>query len=805
MKWFKWILLSLLGLLIVLSVSVTVYLYSRNNSYNGSVSLIGLIDSVEVYFDSFGVPHIYGNTEEDVFRALGYIHASERLFQMEMIRRVSAGRLSELFGSAMLDVDRFFRTLGLPYKAAESAKTFQKHKGEAWNKAAFAYLEGINSYIENGKTPVEFTLMNIPKTRYTPEDLYLIVSYVAFNFQMAFRTDPLIEKIRQEHGIEYLRDLYHPENFMDSMVNRVWVPEDRQHESGISSAFSNIGDLLPVSVWTGSNAVLIAPSRSSTAKVLFENDTHVGHQQPSIWYESHLEYPGFSFLGYNIAGFPFAPLGQTTKHIWGVTIFENDDLDFYREKTNPDDTNQVWFVDKWEDMSLRPDTIRVKDSSDVVILIRNTRHGPVCSDIMNDFSFTGNEPVSACWTFLKEPDNLLQITYGLAHAQNMEEFRSELSKLAAPGLNFLYADNEDNIAWWAAARIVRRPDGVHSDFILDGSSGKEEWLGYYDFSQNPTEVNPEKGYIFSTNQRPEPVQGVLYPGYYLPSDRELRIKELLSSKAKFKPDDLKSVFMDDTNPVASEACRIMLAVMDRNLPEMESGMEEVLRILADWNGSHTLKDIAPSFYYQWFFRIYELTFNDDLGEDDASSFRRTHLQKSNVLHWLRNDSSLWWDNVLTKDRKELRIDIVKEAFLLAYRDLEKQYGKSPLSWTWDRLHTLELVHPAGKNFPLNMLFNAGPVPVEGGIETLNNQSFEYEGKPEFKSNLGAAVRRFYDFASPEQAWSVLPGGQSGIPLSPHYTDQFEMYVNEKLKEVKLNKAEILKHHKNKLTFLPVEN
>ncbi len=804
MKWFKRILLTLFGLLIVASVAVALFLYSRHNSYNGGVSLIGLTERTEVFFDSFGVPHIYGNTEEDVFRTLGYIHASERLFQMEMIRRVSAGRLAELFGSSMLDVDRFFRTMGLPHKAKESAKAFQAHEGEAWHKAALAYLEGINSYIENGKIPVEFTLMNIPKTRYTPEDLYLIVSYVAFNFQMAFRTDPLIEKIRQEHGIEYLRDLCYPENFVDSTTNRAWVPEDRQHESGISSAFSHIGDLLPVSVWSGSNAVLIAPSRSSTGKVLFENDTHIGHQQPSIWYESYLEYPGFSFLGYNIAGFPFAPLGQTAKHIWGVTIFENDDLDFYREKSNPDDTNQVWFVDRWEDMNLRPDTIRVKDSADVVILIRNTRHGPVCSDIMNDFSFIGNEPVSACWTFLKEPDNLLQITYGLAHAKNMEEFRSELSELAAPGLNFLYADNEDNIAWWAAAKLVKRPVEVQSDFILDGSSGKEEWLGYYDFSQNPSEVNPERGYIFSTNQRPHPVQGVHYPGYYLPADRELRLHELLSSKALFRSEDLKSVFNDNVNPIASEACRVLLAVKDKNLPAKEKGMEKVLNILAEWNGSHDLKDIAPSFYYQWFFRIYELTFNDELGEEDATSFKKTHLQKSHVLHWLRNDSSLWWDNVHTKERKESRFDIVQKAFLLAYSDLEKQYGKNPLSWTWDRLHTLELVHPAGKNFPLNILFNAGPLPVEGGIETLNNQSFEFDGKPEFKSALGAAVRRIYDFASPEEAWSILPGGQSGIPLSPHYTDQFEMYVNEKLKKVKLNKTEIVKDHKNKLTFLPTE-
>jgi len=207
MKWLKRILLSLSVLLFVLCAGIYFYLQSQKPVYSGELRLTGLSDKTEVFFDTYGVPHIYGKNEADVFRALGYIHAQERLFQMELIRRVSSGRISELFGSSVLDVDRFFRMLGILEHAKASAAEFEKHKAEPWFVAATAYLEGVNEYIEKGKTPLEFTLLSIPKEKFEIKDLYLIVSYVSFNFQMAFRTDPLQDKIKNEWGIKYLQDL----------------------------------------------------------------------------------------------------------------------------------------------------------------------------------------------------------------------------------------------------------------------------------------------------------------------------------------------------------------------------------------------------------------------------------------------------------------------------------------------------------------------------------------------------------------------------------------------------------------------
>lgn len=799
MKWIKRIFLSFILLLVLICLGVYVYLYSHKPSYSGDVALRGLQTKTEVYFDNYGVPHIYGQSEIDVYRTLGYIHAQERLFQIELIRRVSSGRLSEIFGSAVLDVDKFFRMLGINEHAEASAKAFSMHPDEAWNPAALAYLDGMNDYIENGKTPIEFTLLGIPKEKYTVKDMYLVVSYVSFNFQMAFRTDPLLDRMKNKLGIEYLIDLgYKPLESKDSIA----MQSQNLSEQKLFSNFESIQNSLPFKVWNGSNSVIISAQRSSSGKVLFENDTHIGQQQPSVWYESHLEYPGFRFYGSSIAGFPFPALGHSERHAWGLTIFENDDLDFYKEKINPEDSDQVWERDHWADLNIRTETIKVKDSADVVLRCRTSVHGPVCSDVMKDFKMYGKEPISACWTFLRQPNSMVEVTYEMAHSKNIQEFKNATSKLAAPGLNVLYADVENNIAWWAAAKIVKRPENSETSFVLDGASGKQDWIGYYDFEFNPASINPDIGFVYSCNQTPEAVQGIVYPGYYLPDDRSIRMKELLHANKKFSLKDLQAINQDVINPVTSQACKILMEHLVQD--SIRSGTPEgvIIEVLKQWNGEHRLENIAPSFYYRWYYHIYMATFVDELGQEDADAFLKTHFQKSSILPWLSNDSSRWWDDIGTQDKIESMTEIVNKSFQSAFKDLTVAYGPNPKAWKWEKLHTLELEHPLGKQKPLNYLFNVGPFPIAGGLETLNNQSFTLTSNPVFKSNLGAALRRTIDFADPENGMGILPGGQSGNPMSKHYADQTELYVRGELRKEMMNKEEILSVCKDKLVFLP---
>jgi penicillin G amidase len=267
-----WLFFILLGAAILLYI----YFQFQKPIYSGKVELSNLDSTVVTYFDEQGVPHIYGNKEEDVFYVLGYLHAKERLFQMELVRRVSSGRLSEIFGSKTLEADKFFRMLGLEQRAEESVRAFKLSPDTLWKRDMIAYLDGVNLYIERKRKRFEFLLLNLPKEEFTLKDMYLIAEFMAFNFQMAFRTDPLMSRIEKKHGKEYLADL------------GIKIPEQESDSSVVvnfDSVLSSIEEILPVKIWSGSNSWAVSAERSKSGKTLFENDTHIGVQQPAVWYE----------------------------------------------------------------------------------------------------------------------------------------------------------------------------------------------------------------------------------------------------------------------------------------------------------------------------------------------------------------------------------------------------------------------------------------------------------------------------------------------------------------------------------------
>ncbi len=805
MKLIGKLLLWLLVITLVVVGGVYIFLLTQKPQYSGSLKLKGLKQEVSVFFDDYGVPHIYGQNAEDAYFALGYVHAQERLFQMEMMRRVSAGRLSEILGSSLLDVDKFFRMLGLAEHAEESAKRFLSDNKEPFQQTALAYLAGINSYIENGKTPLEFRLIGIQKEKYTAKDMYLIVDYMSFVFQMAFKTDPLMSKIQKKLGDNYLKDL--ALDYVNGTLKASSHPMDSIHqtvgtEKKSSLNFQNIQDKLPIPVWLGSNSWALAPQKSTSGKVLFENDTHIGYGQPAVWYEAHLEYPGFRFYGNYLAGFPFAPIGHTPELAWGLTIFENDDLDFFHEKTDSLHVNKIWFVDHWEDLQLRTEVIKVKDSSDVSIVVRNSHHGPVCSDVMGDFRDVTTDPVSASWTFLKFPSTLFETTYRLDHARNIQDVREAASIIAAPGLNIIYGDVAGNIAWWTASKLVKRPAHVNAKLLLDGSTGNDEWLGWYDFKDNPQSENPPDGFVYSANNQPDTTASILYPGYYVPEDRSVRITQVLRENKKFSFADMQKMQQDDVSIDAIGIAKNLVSLLREEEKNKSGNHAKVVEFLGSWNGAHGINDVAPTIYYKLLYHILFSAMGDEMGEKDFARFLSTHVVKNSIPPLMKNDSSVWWDNVDTKDSKETRKEIVERSFDETITELEKQLGKNPDEWKWGKVHILEHVHPIGKKRPLDKLFNVGPFPIAGGNETVNQQGFELNGEGIYKIKFGPAMRRVIDFADPENGKSILPTGQSGNIMSKHYADQAEMFVKGETRKELMNRKEIEEKCKDKLTLQP---
>ena len=795
MKILKSLLLAVAAFLLIGAIASYFYMQSFHPQYEGSIKLSQLEKEVEVYFDEYGVPHIYAQSEEDAYLALGYVHAQDRLYQMEMMRRVGNGTLSEILGEELVKTDRLFRTIGIKESAKKGAAIFQKIADKSpMKKAALAYLTGINTYIKQGKLPIEYSILGFSARPFTIEDCYAIYGYMAFSFAQAFRTDPLLVRIHQKYGPNYLQDLdvhWHPD------AQKIPVFKSPSPTKEVLSDAFDIDDLfesLPVAPWIGSNSWVIGPSKTKNGKVLFSNDTHIKFAQPSVWYEAHLEYPEGSHYGNYLAAVPFPPLGHNRHHAIGLTMLENDDIDFYIEKPNPDNPNQVWFVDKWEDMDIRQETIKVKGAEDVVFEVKTTRHGPIVNEALEDLARTTEQPLAMWWTYHKFDLQNLQASYRMLQAQSMEEVEDAIALGHAPGLNVMYGDVEGNIAWWTMGKLHRRPAHVNSKLFLDGASGKDEPIAWLDFKDNPSAVNPPSGFVYSANNQPDTSGGMLLPGYYIPEDRAQRIVDILNSDKKWDLEGAKEMINDVQSPIAPEIAKEIVAIAEQ-LPDLNEQEKKALALLKNWDGSHQVSDIVPTIYTKLMVLWVSKTFKDELGEEDYEAFLQTHLIKRTLPLLIKKEHSRWWDNVQTENIQESRTDIIQASFRQAIADLEQQLGKDMQQWQWEKVHTIEHPHPLGQVAALRPLLNVGPLAVKGSIETLNNMMFHYTENGLYEVYAGPAKRRIVDFGDVDHSISVLPTGQSGNPMSKHYNDQAELFVKGEFRVQQMNKEEIVKKGK----------
>ena len=792
-KRIKKVLLVLLILVVVLGVGIVLYVMSQKPTYEGELQLKNIQKETTVYFDDFGVPHIYANSQKEAMTALGYVHAQDRLWQMELLRRIAPGRLSEMFGSKLLKTDQFFAGLGIDENSEKAVAQLDKNS-EAY-QLAMAYIDGINQYMEEGKTPIEFQILGLKKDKFTLKDVYNIFGYMSFSFAMAQKTDPLLTDIRDKLGSEYLKDFG-----LDGSLGRTQIKNfdgKTIDYSEISEAVASLLDNSPVPAFIGSNSWVIAPQKTKNGKVVFANDPHIAFSQPCTWYEAHIVVPDYEIYGYYLAGAPFPLLAHNRNYAFGLTMFENDDLDMFQEEDNPKNRNQYKTANGFQNYTIRKETIKIKDSSDVVFEVRETQHGPIMNDLLDGIK--GTKPVAMSWIYIQQPNHLLEAVYSLSHSKNLDDFRKGVSLIAAPGLNIMYGDAKGNIAWNTSGKLYKLDKSVNSNFILNGSNGIDDQKEFLDFSQNPHAINPGWNYVYSANNQPEAVGGYLYPGYYLPQDRALRISSLLQPKNNWTKEEVGKMLNDNTSSITPTIAANLISALDAKT--FSSNEKQAISILKIWNGSNNLKDIAPTIYQKWIYRYLKNTFQDELGETDFNMLLGTHIIKQIIEPQSRNENSVWWDDVATKNKKETRAEILNKSFQEAISALENQLGKDVNSWTWNRVHTLEHQHPLGKVAALSGIFNVGTFEVPGSTEVINNLFFNFTDAGEYQVKGGPSTRRVIDFSDVENSMGILPTGQSGNPFSKHYNDQAEMYNTGKFRKMKMNKEEIVKTS-TKLVFLP---
>ncbi|MEY8779887.1 penicillin acylase family protein [Allomuricauda sp. XS_ASV26] len=794
MKKLKKVLFVLLGLLLLTIIGVAIFLNSLKPDYGGKKTLPGISSEVTTYFDSYGIPHIYAKNEKDALKALGYVHAQDRLWQMELLRRVAKGRLAEVFGEDMVKTDKFFLSLGIDDHTKKTVSELDKDSEAI--VLTQAYLDGINEFVKNGPTPIEFYLTGLEKEPFTIDDVYNAVGYMAFSFAMAHKTDPLLTSMRNKLGDDIIKDLA-----ITSDTSTVWIKNYKgvktdtlgtQITASVTAALEN----LPIPMLEGSNSWVLAPDKTKNGKVLFANDPHIGFAQPSVWYEAHISTPTYEKYGYHMAGIPFPLLGHDRNLAYGMTMFENDDIDFYYEETNPTDSTQYKTVEGWKNYEVVNKTIKVKDGKDVAFTYRKTHHGPILNNIADQI--TGDRPVAMSWIYTKPKNKVMHALHGISHAKNMEEFKSALPNIHAPGLNIMYGDAEGNVAWWASAQLYQMPDSLSTKFILDGASGKDEPLRYLDFSENPMAENPPWNYVYSANNQPDSISGMLYPGYYLPENRAKRIVQLLDAKNDWDKEAMSEMILDVTSPVNKEVINELIKLFD--VTHLSGKQLVLLDSLKNWNGEYTLNSTSPVIYHRTLYQMVKNTMEDEMGPEMFKQFLSTHLFKRQIAWGAQMKEGEWWDNINTPNVVETREDIVMISFAQTWESLVKDFGDDPSQWTWDKVHTLEHQHPFGQVEWLRKYFNVGPFPIVGTREVINNLAFPYDETGFYKVNSGPSTRRIIDFSDIENSISILPTGQSGNPLSKHYKDQAEMYVNGEFRKMMMNKQEIEETAESVLIF-----
>ncbi|QBF24607.1 penicillin acylase family protein [Pseudomonas tructae] len=744
------------------------YVHGKLPQRDGEVTLSSLQAPVSVRYDARGVPHIQAQNEADLYRALGYVHAQDRLFQMEIVRRLARGELAEILGSKLVTTDTLFRSLRIR-EQAELYVERQDKTSPAW-LALQAYLEGVNAWQDSHPKPMEFDALGITPRPFTAQDTISIAGYMAYSFAAAFRTEPVLTYIRDQLGADYLKifDLdWNPQGALagkPALAASDW--QSLQQLAQLShKALSDAG----IPQYEGSNAWAISGSRTRSGKPLLAGDPHISFAVPSVWYEAELTAPGFNLYGYHQALNPFASLGHNRDFGWSLTMFQNDDVDLIAEQVNPDNSEQVKINGQWQTLTQTREQIAVKNEAPVTITLRRSSHGPIVNTALGETA--GAAPIALWWAFLETKNPLLDGFYQVNRADTLDKMRAAAAKIQAPGLNLIWANARGDIGWWAAAQLPIRPEGVNPGFILDGSTPQADKLGFYPFSANPQSENPASGYIVSANFQPPASMPI--PGYYNLADRGQRLNQHLADpQTKWDQQNSQALQLDTITDYGPRTLAPLLSVL-REVAEGDQ-QKELVEQLAAWNGDYPVDSVSATLFNQFLYELAYAALHDELGDTWFKTLISTRAIDAALPRLAADANSPWWGKQGSSEQGD-RTAAVKQAWGKTLAHLRETFGNDPAGWQWGKAHTLTHNHPLGLQKPLNLLFNVGPFAAPGTHEVPNNLSAKIGPAP-WPVTYGPSTRRLIDFADAGQALTINPVGQSGVLFDKHYADQAKDYI-----------------------------
>jgi penicillin amidase len=750
---------------------------------DGTAIVPGLKDGVLVDRDQWGRPWIWAKSTPDLVFAQGYVMAQDRLWQMDLLRRASAGDLSEIFGPVALNFDKENRTLGMRQAAERGARETDPEILALLE----SYAQGVNRYIEERRSrlPIEFTLLRYQPRPWTPADTYLISLYMWKTLTSTWKWKLNRQWISEQVGPDRARDLFVVDSPLDHFI--VGAPQEspaRHARSSAAHAFnisrSDFEPAPPVQTsWEfaqhflaqfeeesseiiGSNNFVVSGAHTKTGKPLLANDTHLALTVPGIWYLIHLTAPGWNVEGFALPGAPLVIIGHNDRIAWGLTNSNADVQDLYVETFESDKSTSYRANGKWLQADVRKEIIHVRNAPDVELDVLVTRHGPV---VRRDSAGDGTRAYALRWTAL-EPGGL---DFGfpiLGRAKNWNEFIEISRHIAGPGQNTIYADVDGNIGFTIPARIPIRAKGDGA-LPVPGDSDDYEWKGYIPFEELPRALNPPGGVIATANAR------TVGPGYkYFLSDRwagpfrTARIYELLAGRQDLTPADCNAVQNDILSlPDKFLAGQLIAAVRVKSPKDARA--QKLIEKLGAWDARTTPDSVETSFIEFTRFALFHRLLSPFLDEQGTKYELWEPLSIYNEVWWR---DKVFLENVLRERPaswlpKEFASydELLASAADNAVARLAKQTDSpDAANWNWGRLHPLDMAHPLGRSGLLHRLLSIGPYGKGGTIDTVRAMGVGH----------GPAMRFVADLSDFDNSLMEIPAGESGQPGSPYYRDEF---------------------------------
>jgi len=793
------------------------FIYRPLPQIDGSASLPGLHQDVTVERDRWGVPRVRASSVEDLAEAQGYVMAQDRLWQMDLLRRVARGQLSEILGPKTLVIDKEFRTNGFA-RAAERDATLLDPESR---KVMEAYARGVNHFIEQHKNalPLEFSLLRYEPSPWQPSDTIAISGYMYRTLTNTWERELNRAKVAERAGPDRAKDLFSEEAAMDHFVvgDPKVIDDGSQRSAADSDDDDDDDDMQPDTVLKarsgvlpniatresdpdvtsalaesvqaflseskneirqglGSNNWVVSGAHTATGKPLLANDTHLELSIPSIWYEIHLTAPGWNIKGFTLPGAPMIIIGHNDRIAWGFTNNGADVQDLYVETFNPASPDEYRVKGAWTKAQVFDETIHVKGQADEHLKVTVTRHGPIVHR-------EEDKAYALRWT-ATEPSGLANSYTWLGKARNWREFRENMRRVWGPAQNGVYADVDGNIGYVMAARVPIRKKG-HGEVPVPGDTDDHEWSGYIPFDRLPQALNPESGLIVTANAR---VVGPNYKPYltdrWEEPYRTARIYDLLHDRHDLRPEDMLKVQTDTYSyPHVFLADELLAAA--RTVKPKDPRAQKLIDGLKDWNGIADADSPEVSFLHTVRRAAIDLLLEPFLGKDTSLYQWRT----TTFLQKILTDRPAKWLPAADKNYDEL---LSTAADIAVTKLAEQSKSEHVEDWAWKRFNSLDMFHPLGSDGLLKRSLSITDKPQAGTV---------YSVRAAAKTH-GPAMRFVANPKNWDQSIMLITAGESGQPGSSHYSDQFSYWYEGKPIFAPFSDAAEAQTRKHTLTLKP---